>query len=471
MKKILFLIIICLIAYPLYGAELGSGDGSDYPNFIDTDNTDEIDDPDPSATRARADVPNDIADAVVKIEAELGVTPSGDQSTVAERFNNIMDELVTNSLNNDGIVTAGTGNVSKYWATDASGNPAWRSPSFTAAWDDISDPDADHTIDFTSYHTILTLDGYDYAVPSGSPALPVGGIVFEQKVDSEFNPIVEFRIGTGSYEYAWGITSPYYKAAGVGANDPRGWTVMVDDEAMYVNGVVWMMRWCQDEAEVMHMTGADVSFYIDDNDTDNSIFVFDVDQDSDFLGYVIWGDSGANGFDDAFPVDADNSEGTTKIRIIGTVDNPVASTDWMDLWRDSDAGVIESDAIELRGNVGLTDNLTLSASSITTYTIPTAQVIDAVGDSITADSTLVQLNPDGDYTLTSTPMIADGVAGQILIITCANGETNTVTLSDESGVSGSNLQLGSGTRAISGKDVLQLYFDGTDWIEMYYANN
>jgi len=51
------------------------------------------------------------------------------------------------------------------------------------------------------------------------------------------------------------------------------------------------------------------------------------------------------------------------------------------------------------------------------YTPSTAQVIDAAGDAILANATIVELNPDGDYTLTSTPTIADGTEGQILYIT------------------------------------------------------
>jgi len=84
---------------------------------------------------------------------------------------------------------------------------------------------------------------------------------------------------------------------------------------------------------------------------------------------------------------------------------------------------------------------------------------------------MVVLNPDGDYTLTSTPTIADGETGQILYITCANAEAHTVTIQDQDTLGSSNLQLGANTRAISGKDVLQLMFDGTDWIEVSFANN
>ncbi len=63
-------------------AEIGGGAGSSYPSAIDTDTT-----PETNAMYARIAVPNDLADAVVKIEAELGITPSGSFSTVVARLN------------------------------------------------------------------------------------------------------------------------------------------------------------------------------------------------------------------------------------------------------------------------------------------------------------------------------------------------------------------------------------------------
>lgn len=105
------------------------------------------------------------------------------------------------------------------------------------------------------------------------------------------------------------------------------------------------------------------------------------------------------------------------------------------------------------------------------YDPSNAQVINAVGDTILANATVVELNPNGDYTLTSTPTIADGTKGQILFVTCGNSETNTVTVQDEDTLGSSNLELGAATRAISGKDVLQLLFDGTDWLEVSFQDN
>ncbi len=63
-------------------AELGAGGGSGYPGALDTDATPEVD----NVTDARADVPNDLADAIVKIETELGVDPAGASADLVTRL-------------------------------------------------------------------------------------------------------------------------------------------------------------------------------------------------------------------------------------------------------------------------------------------------------------------------------------------------------------------------------------------------
>jgi hypothetical protein len=93
------------------------------------------------------------------------------------------------------------------------------------------------------------------------------------------------------------------------------------------------------------------------------------------------------------------------------------------------------------------------------------QAITAVSDTVTAAGSLLTLNPDANYTLTSTPTIPDGATGQILLIQVANGEANTITLQDQSVLPLSNLRLQSNTRIISAVNPLRLYFDGSDWVE------
>ena len=66
--------------------ELGDGAGTSYPNAIDTNSKLEFDKDSSEKTLVRADVVNDLAAAVVAMETELGVNPSGTDSTVAARL-------------------------------------------------------------------------------------------------------------------------------------------------------------------------------------------------------------------------------------------------------------------------------------------------------------------------------------------------------------------------------------------------
>jgi hypothetical protein len=63
-------------------SELGAGSGTSYPTGIDTDNTIEVNSPSTNKTKARAEVPNDLAAAIVAIETELGTSPSGTAADV-----------------------------------------------------------------------------------------------------------------------------------------------------------------------------------------------------------------------------------------------------------------------------------------------------------------------------------------------------------------------------------------------------
>lgn len=79
--------------------ELGSGSGTSYPTALDTDTNTES-----STTYARANVPNDLAAAVVSIETELGINPPDVDDTVdatatasdlATRLDHIVNMLKT----------------------------------------------------------------------------------------------------------------------------------------------------------------------------------------------------------------------------------------------------------------------------------------------------------------------------------------------------------------------------------------
>lgn len=111
------------------------------------------------------------------------------------------------------------------------------------------------------------------------------------------------------------------------------------------------------------------------------------------------------------------------------------------------------------------DDITILGTLISTPS--TAQVIDAAGDAILANALLVELNPDGDYVLTSTPTIADGTEGQWLLVTVAAGEANTVTVQDQGTLASSNILLlnSIASRTVADGDTLLLRFNGTDWVE------
>ena len=63
-------------------SELGSGSGSSYPGSLDTDSTLEINSPNAGKTKARAEVPNDLAAAIIAVQTELGTDPAGTATNV-----------------------------------------------------------------------------------------------------------------------------------------------------------------------------------------------------------------------------------------------------------------------------------------------------------------------------------------------------------------------------------------------------
>jgi len=80
--------------------ELGAGSGSGYPAAIDTDSTVES-----TSTTARADVPNDLADAIIAIETELGVDPAGSSTDVVTRLN--ANDTLTGALAGKNMIING----------------------------------------------------------------------------------------------------------------------------------------------------------------------------------------------------------------------------------------------------------------------------------------------------------------------------------------------------------------------------
>jgi hypothetical protein len=101
--------------------------------------------------------------------------------------------------------------------------------------------------------------------------------------------------------------------------------------------------------------------------------------------------------------------------------------------------------------------------------------IDAVGDTIATSggSTVTVTLSAGNITPTSTPFLANGTVGQEIWI--INGDTaDTLTLTDEGGMAGSNLQLGGATRALGPGDGIGLRYTDVptaDWYEIAFYNN
>lgn len=82
-------------------AEIGAGNGSDYPGALDSNASLEYNNSVSSRTKARAEVPNDLAAAIVAIETELGVDPAGTRSTVVSY---LQQEHTTTGAHNDAYV-------------------------------------------------------------------------------------------------------------------------------------------------------------------------------------------------------------------------------------------------------------------------------------------------------------------------------------------------------------------------------
>ncbi len=132
---------------------------------------------------------------------------------------------------------------------------------------------------------------------------------------------------------------------------------------------------------------------------------------------------------------------------------------------------------DLRGNTGgaISHNATGGVYRFINNIPHTAvtQAITAVGNAITAVSETVELTADGNYTLTSTPTIADGYNGQKLRLINVDTTPNTITLQRESALAGSNLRLGGATRVLGQYDHIDLEFNATlgDWIETGFTDN
>lgn len=132
--------------------------------------------------------------------------------------------------------------------------------------------------------------------------------------------------------------------------------------------------------------------------------------------------------------------------------------------------------IDIANVTAATTNIGIRNASSTVFT-PLVKTITAVSDSISVAAThavtFVRLNntSGSSKTLTSTPQISDGQAGQLLII--ENSSAQNVVFSRDGQASGSNLRLGAATRTLGQYDTLTLIYDGTnsEWVEIAFVDN
>lgn len=130
--------------------------------------------------------------------------------------------------------------------------------------------------------------------------------------------------------------------------------------------------------------------------------------------------------------------------------------------------------IDVAAQSGAATNIGLRNAGTTVWT-PASQTLAAAGNAITADATYKEIdNSTGaSLTLTSTPTIANGQAGQVLILVNKDG-ADDVVLQDESVLGGSNLRLaGAANLTLGPRDSVTLIFSSAlgDWIEIARSNN
>jgi hypothetical protein len=116
-------------------------------------------------------------------------------------------------------------------------------------------------------------------------------------------------------------------------------------------------------------------------------------------------------------------------------------------------------------------NIGLRNASTTVYT-PSTQNLTAVTNTISPTATVHEVTLNAAYTLTSTPHIADGQSGQLLILINADS-ADALTLRDQSAIA-SNLRLpGAANLVLGPRDTATFIFNSTlgDWICIGTTNN
>jgi len=114
------------------------------------------------------------------------------------------------------------------------------------------------------------------------------------------------------------------------------------------------------------------------------------------------------------------------------------------------------------------DDLTIDDDVIET---PGSVITVAAGTGIEAAnlSRNMRVEGTGGVTVSATPSIANGSAGEVITLT-GTSDADYVILEDETTLAGSNLKFSNANRRKLGlNDKLTLQFDGSDWVETCYA--
>lgn len=117
------------------------------------------------------------------------------------------------------------------------------------------------------------------------------------------------------------------------------------------------------------------------------------------------------------------------------------------------------------GELRIAAGAALTVKGKTVNTPSSTQSLTGVGSTILANATFVVLSATGNYTLTSTPTIAAGSDGQLLVLTYTGA--NTLTIQDD-GIIASNLRLdGNNNQVMNSGDIIQLIYssDAGAWVQ------
>lgn len=107
------------------------------------------------------------------------------------------------------------------------------------------------------------------------------------------------------------------------------------------------------------------------------------------------------------------------------------------------------------------------------YAIPsTVQTLTATTDMISADAGAVIVSSDGTYALQSIPTIRAGdKIGQELYIHGDRSQLFSVYVQDKDTLYGTNLRLSAVSHDISSNDVLGLWYNGWEWVEIMWVDH